>query len=139
MKLTELLEALIAHNKTNKGYQIQLNSGNLEENSKKHTDVEFGDIYFTQCKTLRNNNTLLCFDNMNRKPIGQVKDGTNLYPSEINSQMFIETERIEAIEELQNFEDWFNFPSSKVINVYMLPENDNMDGRRNVVTIGFMD
>ena len=43
MELTELLKALVEHNKTEKGYQIHLNSGNLDNNSGKHTDVEFGD------------------------------------------------------------------------------------------------
>ena len=41
----KLLVALSKHNKTNQGYQIHLNTGNLdEETSSKHMDVEFTDI-----------------------------------------------------------------------------------------------
>lgn len=60
MELTEFLGALVSHNTTNKGYQIQLNSGNLDNKSNKNTGVEFGDLYFTECSTLKNT-TLLCF------------------------------------------------------------------------------
>lgn len=137
MELKELLGTLVAHNATNRGYQIQLNSGNLDNKSNKNTGVEFSDLYFTECNTLRNT-TLLCFGNSNRKPISQKEDGTNLYPMEINSQMFIDISKIEAIEDVKDFEDWFNFPSEKVINIYMFPENENMNGCRNVITVGFM-
>ena len=98
-------------------------------------DVEFGDLYFTECSTLRNT-TLLCFGNMNKKPVAQKEDGTNLYPAEINSQIFIDMSKIEDIEDVKNFEDWFNFPSERVINIYMIPEI--MNGCRNVITVGFM-
>ncbi|MBQ2882735.1 MAG: hypothetical protein IJE43_03025 [Alphaproteobacteria bacterium] len=138
MELTEFLGLLVSHNATNKGYQIQLNSGNLENKSNKNTGVEFSDLYFTECSTLRNT-TLLCFGNSNRKPISQKEDGTNLYPMEINSQMFIDISKIEAIEDVKDFEDWFNFPSEKVINIYMFPENENMNGCRNVITVGLME
>ena len=137
MELTELLGALVAHNATNKGYQVQLNSGNLDKKSNKHTDVEFCDLYFTECSTLRNTE-LLCFGNNKRKPIDKKEDGTNLYPMEINSQMYLDLRKIEAIEEVRDCEDWFSFPSEKVINIYMFPENNNVDGCRNVVTVGFM-
>ena len=58
---------------------------------------------------------------------------------EINSSMFIDIARIEAVEAVENFEDWFIFTSSRVINLYMLPQNNNVDGHRNVVTIGFIE
>ena len=137
MILAELLEALLEQNKTGNGYQIQLNSGNLDDKSNKHTDVELGDLYFTECKTLKGT-TLLCFGNMEKKPIGQSEDGTDIYPCEINSNMYIDMGRIEVIEDVKDFEDWFNFPSEKVVNIYMFPENDIADGKRNVVTVGFM-
>lgn len=136
MELTELLGALVAHNATGKGYQIQLNSGNLDKSANRSTDVEFGDLFFTECSTLRNTE-LLCFGNSNRKPIDQKEDGTNLYPMEINSSMFLDLRKIEAIEELEDFEDWFEFPSERVINIYMMPEI--MNGCRNVITVGFMN
>lgn len=138
MEKSELLQELIEQNNSGKGYQIELNSGNLDEKSNKITGVEFGELYFTECSTLRNT-TLLCFGNNNRKPIDKKKDGTNLYPMEINSQVFIDISKIEAIEKVKDCEDWFSFPSSKVFNIYMLPEDASVNGNRNVVTVGFME
>ena len=137
MELVDLLKVIIEHNNTKRGYQIHLNSGDLDDRSNKHTDIEFGDLYFTECSTL-SNTTLLCFGNMNRQPVSKKEDGTNLYPSEINSQMFIDINKIETIEDVKDFEDWFLFPSERVINIYMLPENEKTNCR-NVVTIGFME
>lgn len=136
MELTEFLALLAEHNQSNNGYQIQLNSGNLDETSNKNTDVEFGDIYFTECSIL--NKSILCFSNSNRKPIAQKEDGTNLYPMETNSNMFLELCKIEHIEEVKDFKDWFEYPTERVINLYMFPQNNNMVGCRNVVTVGFM-
>lgn len=136
MELTDLLGALVEHNKKNGDYQIQLNSGNLDEIANRNTDVEFGDLYFTECSIL--NKSILCFGNSNRKPVDQKEDGTNLYPMEINSSMFIDLCKIECVEEVNDFEDWFEYPSEKVINLYMYPQNNRVDGSRNIVTIGFM-
>lgn len=138
MELLELMSKLSEHNKTQRGYQIHLNSGNLEENSHKNTGIEFCDLYFKNCQTIRNS-SLICFDNSNRKPIGEKEDGTKLYPMEINSSLMIDITRIEAIEEVDNPDDWFEFPSEKIINLYMLPEDFDMSGHRNVVSIGFID
>ena len=137
MEIAELLKELAEHNKTGKGYQIHLNSGNLEKYTR-NTGIEIGDLYFTECSTLKDS-MILCFGNMSKKPTGQAKDGTNLYPVEINSNMFIDVNKIEAVEDVADFADWFYFPSSKVVNVYMYPENDSVSGNRNIVTIGFMD
>lgn len=137
MEITDFLGALIEHNKANKGYQIELNSGNLDEKSNKITGVEFGEIYFTECSIL--NKSILCFGNINRKPVGEKEDGTNLYPIDINSSIFIDLCKIESIEEVKDFEDWFSISSERVLNIYMMPEDDNMDGHRNVVTVGFME
>lgn len=137
MEITTLLQALAEHNKTGKGYQIQLNSGNLDKENSKNMDVEFADLYFTACKTLRNTE-LLCFDNIGRKPVSKLEDGTNVYPMEINSHMFLDLRKVEAIEEVKDFEDWFSFPSERVVNIYMFPQNNRVDGCRNVITIGFM-
>lgn len=134
MELTDLLGTLVEHNKSGKGYQIQLNSGNLDKETNRNTDVEFGDLYFTNCSIL--NRSILCFDNANRKPIAQKEDGTNVYPMEINSSMFLDLCKVESVEEVEDFQDWFEYPSEKVINIYMIPEI--MNGCRNVVTIGFM-
>lgn len=136
MEITDFLGALVEHNKTNKGYQIELNSGNLDKNSFKITGVEFGELYFTECSIL--NKTILCFGNMNRNPVGKKEDGTNLYPIDINSSMFLELCKIESIEEVKDFEDWFSISSERVLNIYMMPEDDNMNGHRNVITVGFM-
>ena len=137
IELTEFLKALVDHNKTGNGYQIHLNGDSLDEKSAKSTGVEISDLYFAECNTI-NDTTLLCFGNMSKKPIGQTEDGTDLFPVETNTNMFIDINKIEAIEDVEDFQDWFYLPSSKVVNVYMYPENDSMNGNRNVVTIGFM-
>lgn len=138
MELKDLLVALSKHNRSKRGYQIHLNSGNLdEEKSNKHMDIEFSDMYFSNCELLKNT-TLLCFSNGGRNPIGHSEDGKPIYPCEINSSMYIDISKIEAVENLQDFTDWFEFPSEKVINLYMFPEDDYLDGSRNVVSIGFM-
>lgn len=137
MKLKGLLKALIKQNKTGNGYQIHLNSGDLDDKSSRNIGVEIGDLYFTECSTLKNT-MILCFGNMGEKPIDKTKDGTDLYPVEINTNMFIDINKIESIEDVKDFKDWFYLPSSKVINVYMLPEDDNLNGKRNVITIGFI-
>ena len=60
MELTELSKLLKEQNESGKGFQIHLNSRNLDEKSQHNVDVEFGDLYFTNCKMLRNA-TLLSF------------------------------------------------------------------------------
>ena len=102
MELTDFLEALVEHNKSGEGYQIQLNSGNLDKENNRNTDVEFGDLYFTNCSIL--NRSILCFDNVNRKPIDKKEDGTNVYPMEINSSMFLDLCKIESVEVVKDFE-----------------------------------
>lgn len=138
MEKAELLKELVEHNKTGKGYQIQLNSGNLDDKSARNTGLEIGDLYFTEYSTLKDS-MILSFGNMSKKPTGQAKDGTNLYPVEINSNIFIDVNKIEAVEDVADFADWFYLPSSKVVNVYMYPENDSANGNRNVITVGFME
>lgn len=138
IEIADFLKALIDHNQTGSGYQIHLNSGDLDDKSTKNTSVEIDELYFTECSTLKDT-TLLCFGNMGKKPIGQAEDGTNLYPIEINSNMFINISKIESVEDIEDFQDWFYLPSKRVINVYMLPENDDFDGNRNVVTVGFVE
>lgn len=139
MELAELSKLLKEQNESGKGFQIHLNSGNLDEKSQHNTDVEFGDLYFTNCRML-GNTTLLSFGNNEKKPVGFNEEiNQPLYPMEINSSMFIDIARIEAVETVENFEDWFMFTSSRVINLYMLPQNNNVDGHRNVVTIGFIE
>lgn len=137
-KLSDFLEALVEQNKSGKGYQIHLNSGNLDLNSHKVESVEFGDLYFTHCSIL-NRTPILSFDNDNKQPVAHKGDGTPLYPIESNSNIFIDTNKIEDIEEVKEFADWFMMPSSRVANLYMFPEDKNLDGNRNVVTIGFIE
>lgn len=137
MELLELMAKINEHNKTGRGFQIHLNSGNLDEKSNRNTGVEFNDMYFTECSMLRSS-TLLCFSNANKKPIGKSPTGTDIYPLETNSSMFIDINKIEVIEEVENCEDWYELPSETVINLYMLPEDSPFTGHRNVVSIGFM-
>ena len=138
MELLELISKINEHNKTGNGFQIHLNSGNLDEKSYKITGVEFNDMYFTECGMLRNS-TLLCFSNANKKPIGKSPTGTDIYPLETNSSLFIDINKIEVIEQVKNPDDWYELPSEKIINLYMLPEDSTFAGHRNVVSIGFME
>ncbi len=138
MELTDLSKALVEQNSKGDGYQIHLNSENLvQEISERNNDIEFGDLYFTECKVI-GSTALLSFGNMGRMPVDKKEDGTNLYPPEINSNLFVDMSRVEVIEEVKDYQDWFSFHSTKVINIYMFPQNNNMDGNRNVLTIGFM-
>lgn len=136
MNLTELANALKEQNEKKGGYQIHLNCDSLED-KRRYTGIEFGNLYFTECSAI-NNGTLLCFGNMNRNPVSQKEDGTDVYPMEINNNLFIDVRKIGAIEEVKDFEDWFGYPSARVINLYMYPEN-NPDGVRNIITVGFME
>ncbi len=137
-KISEFLKALSEHNKTGNGYQIHLNSADLDDESARNIGVEIGELYFSECSTLKDT-MILCFGNMNKEPVGKSEEGTDLYPIEINSNMFIDINQIEAVEDVEDFADWFNIPSAKVFNIYMLPEDANLTGNRNVVTIGFIE
>ena len=137
IEISEFLKALSENNKTGNGYQIGLNSGDLDDKSARNIGVEIGELYFTECSTLKDT-MILCFGNMNKKPVSKSEEGTDLYPIEINSNMFIDINQFEVVESVEDFADWFSIPSAKVFNVYMLPEDDNLTGNRNVITIGFM-
>ena len=57
----------------------------------------------------------------------------------MNSSLMIDIKKIEAIEKIDNPDDWFEFPSEKIINIYMLPEDASLSGCRNVVSVGFIE
>ncbi len=138
VEVSEFLKALSEHNRTENGYQIHLNSSELDDNSARNIGVEIGELYFTECSTLEDT-MILCFGNMNKKPISKSEEGKDLYPIEINTNMFIDLHQIEVVEQIDDCADWFSIPSSKVFNVYMLPEDDNLTGNRNVITVGFIE
>ena len=138
MELTELSKLLKKQNESGNGFLIHLNAGDLEEKSQRSTSVEFSDLYFTNCQSIRNGE-MLVFDNSNREPIRHKEDGTPLYSIDCNGSMYIDITKIEAIEEEKSDLDWFLIPIKHVIHFYMLPENNAVDGNRNVVTIGFID
>ena len=138
IEVSEFLKALSEHNKTTSGFQIHLNSADLDDRSARNIGVKIGDMYFTECSTL-SDTMILCFGNMNKKPVGKSEEGTDLYPIEINTDLFIDINQIEVIEQIDDCVDWFSIPSAKVFNIYMLPEDDNLNGNRNVITIGFIE
>lgn len=140
MEHKELSEALKQHKDKGGTYQIHLNATSVED-SKRIKGIEFSDLYFTNCGALQaiNGDVLLFFGNENKKPIYQKEDGTNIYPMESNSGVTINMNQIEAIEEVEDTADWFSFPSERIINLYMLPESKDMNGNRNVVSIGLME
>lgn len=138
IEVSEFLKALSEHNKTTNGYQVHLNSSDLDDRSARNIGVEIGDMYFTECSTLKDT-MILCFGNMNKKPVGKSEKGTDLYPIEINTDLFIDINQIEVVEQIDDFVDWFNFSSAKIFNIYMLPEDDNLTGNRNVITVGLIE
>ena len=138
IEVSEFLKALSEHNKTANGYQVHLNSSDLDDRSARNIGVEIGELYFTECSTLKDT-MILCFGNMNKKPVGKSEEGTDLYPIEINTDLFIDINQIEVVEQSEDCADWFSIPSAKVFNVYMLPEDDNLTGNRNVITIGLIE
>lgn len=138
IKVSEFLKALSEHNKTTSGYQIHLNSADLDDRSARNIGIEIGDMYFTECSTLKDT-MILCFGNMNKKPVGKSEEGSDLYPIEFNTDLFIDIDQIEVVEQIDDCADWFSIPSAKVFNIYMLPEDDNLTGNRNVVTIGLIE
>ena len=138
IEVSEFLKALSEHNKTTNGYQLHLNSADLDENSARNIGVEIGDLYFTECSTLKDT-MILCFGNMNKKSVGKSEEGKDLYPIEIDTNMFIDINQIEVIDQVEDFADWFSIPSAKVFNICMLPEDDNLNGNRNVLSIGLIE
>ena len=116
IEVSEFLKALSDHNKTANGYQIHLNSADLDDRSARNIGVEIGDMYFTECSTLKDT-MILCFGNMNKKPVSKSEEGKDLYPIEINTNMFIDINQIETIEQIGDFADWFSIPSAKVFNI----------------------
>lgn len=95
VEVSEFLKALSEHNKTTNGYQLHLNSADLDNKSARNIGVEIGNLYFTECSTLKDT-MILCFGNMNKKPISKSEEGTDLYPIEINTNMFIDINQIEV-------------------------------------------
>ena len=138
MKFEEFMELIEEHSKTEKGFQIALNSGCLEEKARFNQSVGFMDIYFTKGRLIAND-TVLVFENSNATPVYYSKNGEPIYPLSSNNTLFIQVAEIEDIEDVQDYEDWFELPSTRLFNVYMFPENDNRDGSRNVITVGFME
>ena len=104
IEVSEFLKALSEHNKTTNGYQIHLNSADLDDRSARNIGVEIGDLYFTECSTLKDT-MILCFGNMNKKPVGKSEEGKDLYPIEIDTNMFIDINQIEVIEHTHTHRD----------------------------------
>lgn len=129
MTLTILLNMLVMHNKTNKGYLIHVNSDNVEIKMGKNTDIVFADICFTNCQMI--NEKLLVFNNINEEPISHLEDGTPIYHMSTNSNMYININKVNSIEDVEDKADWFSMPTGKVINLYM--------SYGNIITIGFME
>ena len=68
MEFTELAKLLKKQNESGNGFLIHLNADDLEEKSHRNTSVEFGDLHFTNCQSVRNGE-MLVFDNSNREPV----------------------------------------------------------------------
>ena len=129
MTIKTLLDLLVMHNTTNKGYLIHLNSDSVETTTGKNTDVEFSDICFSNCQMI--NEKLLAFNNINEDPISHLEDGTPIYHMSTNSNMYINLNKINSIEDVEDKKDCFSMPTGKVVNLYM--------SYGNIITIGFME
>ena len=138
MILTELLSELMKQKENKGGFLIHLNSDDLDPKTQYNTDIQFSDLCFSNFTMLRSG-TLLAFENSNREPISHADDGTPLYAIDTDGSMYIDLTKVEDIEKVKDGQDWFQLSTHLVVNLYMFPANNSIDGHRNVVTIGFME
>lgn len=141
MEVKELTNALKAHNDKGGTYQVHLNTNNLEGKHNCMTGIEISDLHFSTCQAIKtiHDEIILMFGNENLKPIFKIEDGTNIYPMDSVSGMMITVSKIDGIEVVESSDDWFCYQSARVINLYMMPETDDSNGKRNIVSIGFME
>ena len=141
MELLELSKVLKEHMEAGGTFEIQINSNNLDVTiSRRNTGIELGDLYFSECNAIMTSSedVLLTFGNMNAQPISVKEDGKKIYPMEINSGLTIDLSMVEALEEVTDIDDWFVFPPCRIINLYMVSEDGNVGGHRDIVTVGFI-
>ncbi len=126
MELLEFFGALVKQKKTGRGYQIHVNTADINNNG---MDVEVSDLCFTDCTLLKSAN-LLTFDNSNEKPISYKEDDTPLYSIHSSEVLYLDVTQIEQITEMQDILDWFTFPVSRAIDIKLKSKSS--------ITIGFM-
>lgn len=116
-RVEEFIDLLDEHNRTRKGYRIK--TDNLE------VMARYGVLYYEDGKSY------IFWGEMGKKQDEKI-------PVHISTPMY-DTSKIEAIQEVKNNDDCFSCPLSKIFNIYLFSENDNNDGHRNIVTVGFME
>ena len=134
MILTELLSELMKQKENKGGFLIHLNSDDLDSKTQYNTEIQFSDLCFSNFTILRSG-TLLAFENSNRQPISHADDGIPLYSIDTDGSMYIDLTKVEDIEKVEDGQ----LSTHLVVNLYMFPANNSIDGHRNVVTIGFME
>lgn len=101
------------------GFLIHMNNGEAEDIFM-HRNIELVDLAFDEVQMVKNNQ-LLAFS-------------TN----DSNASMFIDKKEIHDIEKVEDVDDLFSVSVKKAFNLYLSPEADHVDSKRNMVTVGFM-
>lgn len=101
------------------GFLIHMNNEEAEDKFM-HRNIELVDLSFDEVQTVKNNQ-LLAFT-------------TN----DSNASMFIDKKEIHDIEKAEDVDDLFSVSVKKAFNLYLSPEADHVDSKRNMVTVGFM-
>lgn len=101
------------------GFLIHMNNGEAEDIFM-HRNIELVDLAFDEAQMVKNNQ-LLAFS-------------TN----DSNASMFIDKKEIHDIEKVEDVDDLFSVSVKKAFNLYLSPEADHVDSKRNMVTVGFM-
>lgn len=122
------------------GFQVNVNSLDVPEIEQiGGLGIEFHDLYFRDVKSLVEDE-LISFGNDSIKATSISEDGIPCFPMELNSGLYLKKSMIDYVEKLDKdkFADMFEMGiSSAIYNIYLLGTDPS--GKRNVVTIGFID
>ncbi|WP_312045103.1 hypothetical protein [Anaerotignum sp.] len=133
----EFFDAALSHKG---GFQINVNSLDVPEIEQiGGLGMEFHDLYFRDVKPLANDE-LIAFGNDSIEATKIREDGVPCFPMECNAGLYLNKSKIDFVEKLDKdeFADMFELGiSTAIYNVYMLA--DDLGGKRNIVTIGFID
>lgn len=122
------------------GFQVNVNSLDVPEIEQMGSlGIEYHDLYFRDAKSLVKDE-LISFGNDSLEATSISEDGIPCFPMELNSGLYLKKSMIDYVEKLDKDEyaDMFEMGiSSAIYNIYLL--GNDSSGRRNVVTIGFID
>lgn len=122
------------------GFQVNVNSLDVPEIEQiGGLGIEFHDLYFRDVKSLVEDE-LISFGNDSIEATSVSEDGIPCFPMEFNSGFYLKKSMIDYVEKLDKdeFADMFEMGiSTDIYNIYLL--GNDSGGKRNVVTIGFID